>query len=71
MSTYVDVSGGVPCERTFKNIFNALKPEILEKALQEVSVLLRETHYSSSGRIDVLFGETALVKQEVNVNIYL
>ncbi len=42
MSTYVDMSGGVPCERTFKNIFNTLKPEILEKSLREVSALLRE-----------------------------
>jgi predicted transposase YbfD/YdcC len=42
MAQYVDMSGGVPCERTFKNIFNILKPEILEKSLQEVSSLIRE-----------------------------
>jgi predicted transposase YbfD/YdcC len=42
LAQYVDMSGGVPCERTFKNIFNILKPEILEKALQKFSSLLRE-----------------------------
>ena len=42
MSQYIDVSGGVPCERTFKNIFNAIKTEFLEKALQELSAMLRE-----------------------------
>ncbi len=42
ISQYVDMSGGVPCERTFKNIFNAIKPEFLEKALRELSCLLRE-----------------------------
>ncbi len=42
LSQYVDMSGGIPCERTFKNIFNTLKPEILEMSLQELSSLLRE-----------------------------
>ena len=42
MSEYVDMSGGVPCERTFKNIFNALKPEVLEELLREVSAIIRE-----------------------------
>jgi predicted transposase YbfD/YdcC len=42
LAKYVDMSAGVPCERTFKNVFNALKPEALEKALQELSSLLRE-----------------------------
>ena len=42
MSQYVDMSEGIPCERTFKNIFNILKPEILEKLLQEVSAMIRE-----------------------------
>jgi predicted transposase YbfD/YdcC len=42
MLQYVDMSGGVPCDRTFKNIFNSIKPEALEQALQELSSLLRE-----------------------------
>ena len=42
LSQYTDMSGGIPCERTFKNIFNVLKPEMLEKSLQELSVLLRK-----------------------------
>jgi len=42
LSQYVDMSGGVPCERTFKNIFNVLKLEALEKSLREFSSLLRE-----------------------------
>jgi predicted transposase YbfD/YdcC len=42
LSQYVDMSGGVPCERTFKNIFNTLKPDALEQALRELSSLLRE-----------------------------
>jgi predicted transposase YbfD/YdcC len=42
LAKYVDMSSGIPCERTFKNIFNALKPEALESALREFSSLLRE-----------------------------
>jgi len=42
LAKYVDMTAGVPCERTFKNIFNALKPEALERALREFSMLLRE-----------------------------
>jgi hypothetical protein len=26
LAKYVDMTSGIPCERTFKNIFNALKP---------------------------------------------
>ena len=42
LSLYVDMSSGIPCERTFTNIFNVIKPESLEKALQKLSELLRE-----------------------------
>lgn len=42
LSKYVDMPSGMPCERTFKNIFNSLKPEALEEALREFSSLLRE-----------------------------
>jgi predicted transposase YbfD/YdcC len=42
LSKYVDMSSGIPCERTFKNIFNSLKTETLEEALRDFSSLLRE-----------------------------
>jgi predicted transposase YbfD/YdcC len=42
LAQYVDMSSGVPCERTFTNIFNAITPEALEDALQKVSNLMRE-----------------------------
>lgn len=42
LAQYVDMSSGIPCERTFMNIFNAIKPEALEKALQKLSELIRE-----------------------------
>jgi predicted transposase YbfD/YdcC len=42
LAKYVDMTSGIPCERTFKNIFNALKPEALESALRDFSSLLRE-----------------------------
>src|SRR6478672_2099903 len=30
LALYVDMSSGVPCERTFTNIFNVIKPEMEE-----------------------------------------
>jgi hypothetical protein len=39
---YVDMSSGVPCERTFTNIFNIVKPKALEQALQKLSELIRK-----------------------------
>lgn len=42
LAIYVDMSSGVPCERTFTNIFNVIKPEALEQALQKLSELIRE-----------------------------
>ena len=42
LALYVDMSSGVPCERTFINIFNVIKPEALEEALQKLSELMRE-----------------------------
>lgn len=42
LAKYVDMTSGIPCERTFKNIFNSLKPEALEESLREFSLLLRE-----------------------------
>lgn len=42
LAQYVDMSAGVPCERTFMNVFNVIKPEALEEALQKLSDLIRE-----------------------------
>ena len=42
LALYVDMSSGIPCERTFTNIFNIIKPEFLEEALQKLSELIRE-----------------------------
>ena len=42
LALYVDMSSGIPCERTFTNIFNVIKPESLESALQKLSERIRE-----------------------------
>jgi predicted transposase YbfD/YdcC len=42
LAQYVDMTSGVPCERTFKDLFNLIHPEVMEKTLQDVSSLLRE-----------------------------
>lgn len=42
LALYVDMSSGIPCERTFTNIFNSINPESLEDALQKLSELIRE-----------------------------
>jgi predicted transposase YbfD/YdcC len=41
LSNYVDMTPGVPCERTFKNLINALSPEALESVLRELAKLMR------------------------------
>jgi predicted transposase YbfD/YdcC len=42
MSNYVDMTSGVPCERTFKDLINALAPAALENVLRELAGLMRE-----------------------------
>lgn len=42
LANYVDMQSGVPCERTFKNLFNSIRPEAMEKALQSIAGLMRE-----------------------------
>jgi predicted transposase YbfD/YdcC len=39
---YVDMSGGIPCERTFKTLFNFINPESMEELLRQTADLLRE-----------------------------
>jgi hypothetical protein len=42
LAQYVDMTSGVPCERTFKDLFNLIYPEAMEKILREVMSLIRE-----------------------------
>ena len=42
ISNYVDMTAGVPCERTFKDLINALSPAALENVLQELVNLVRK-----------------------------
>lgn len=42
MSDYVDMRAGVPCERTFKDLINALTPTALENVLQELANFVRK-----------------------------
>lgn len=42
LEKYVDMSPGVPTERTFKNIFNLIRPEVMEELLRNVASLVRE-----------------------------
>lgn len=42
IAQYVDLSGGIPCERTLKTVFNALDPDALEGVLREISGLIRK-----------------------------
>jgi hypothetical protein len=37
LANYVDMTAGVPCERTFKNLINALHPNALEDVLRELA----------------------------------
>lgn len=39
LALYVDMSSGVPCERTFTNIFNTIDPTALENILQNLQSL--------------------------------
>ena len=42
LANYVDMTSGVPCERTFKNIMNALSPNALENMLRELASIVRK-----------------------------
>jgi predicted transposase YbfD/YdcC len=42
LAQYVDMTSGVPCERTFKDVFNLIRPEVMEQLLQEVAAQIRE-----------------------------
>lgn len=42
LAQYVDMTSGVPCERTFKDLFNIIQPETMEQALREISSQIRD-----------------------------
>jgi len=42
LSQYVDMARGIPCERTFKTIFNSIYPKEMEKALIDLSKIIRQ-----------------------------
>ena len=42
LGKYVDMSGGVPCERTFKDLFNLIKSESMEGLLMQTADFVRE-----------------------------
>ena len=42
LANYVDMTTGVPCERTFKNLINALHPNALEDVLRELAARARK-----------------------------
>lgn len=42
LAEYVDMSAGIPCERTFKNVLNAINPEAMEKMLRDLASHIHE-----------------------------
>jgi predicted transposase YbfD/YdcC len=66
LAKYVDMSAGVPCERTFKNLMNALKPEALEQVLLELSSRIRK---KSSQEVISFDGQTARGTSDRRVNL--
>ena len=55
LGKYVDMSGGVPCERTFKDLFNLIQPESMEKLLIQTADFVRER---ISGEVVCFDGQT-------------
>src|SRR5476651_752889 len=42
LAQYVDMTSGIPCERTFKDLFNLIHHEVMEKVLRDLTSLIRE-----------------------------
>mgnify|MGYP003440891063 FL=1 len=66
LSSYVDMSGGIPCERTFKNLFNAIKPEAMEQALRDIAELIRK---KIPGEVVCFDGQTERSTGEKHLNL--
>lgn len=66
LGRYVDMSGGVPCERTFKNIFNIIKPEAIECLLIQMADLVRE---KKNGDVVSFDGQTERATRDKSHNV--
>lgn len=66
LSGYVDMSAGIPCERTLKNLFNAIRPEAMEQALRDIAGLIRE---KIPGEVVCFDGQTERRTAEKNLNL--
>lgn len=66
LSGYVDMSEGIPCERTFKNLFNSIKPEAMEQALRDIAALIRE---KIPGEVVCFDGQTERRTAEKSLNL--
>ncbi len=66
LSGYVDMSAGIPCERTFKNLFNSIKPEAMEEALRDIAALIRE---KIPGEVVCFDGQTERRTAEKNLSL--
>jgi predicted transposase YbfD/YdcC len=65
LSQFVDMSSGVPCERTFVRIFNLIDPKQLEGALLEVASAVRD---KIPGEVVSFDGQTARGTADVGKN---
>lgn len=66
LEKYVDMSGGVPCERTFKDLFNLMQPESMEELLIQTADLVRER---ISGEVVCFDGQTERGTRDKTKNI--
>jgi predicted transposase YbfD/YdcC len=66
LANYVDMSSGIPCERTFKNLFNAIKPEAMETALRDIAALMRDR---IPGEVVSFDGQTERRTAEKHLNL--
>lgn len=60
------MSEGIPCERTFKNLFNSIKPEAMEQALRDIAALIRE---KIPGEVICFDGQTERRTAEKHLNL--
>ena len=43
LAQYIDMTSGVACERTFKDVFNLIQSDVIQRALREMD--FREVEY--------------------------
>jgi predicted transposase YbfD/YdcC len=66
LAQYVDMSSGVPCERTFKNVMNAIDPLKMEILLRDIADSIRERIPNEVIAFD---GQTSRGTAELNKNV--